>query len=329
MQALGNLATINGAPLLNTSLWRKTDRGLCSTFAGSSTFTGLFCKKAFLGNNCIEKTGDLFVRATWRFFGGGGGKSTNASIEHSEAALEDVLLFYFQLDLETRVQYCLNTEQYDIAKMFRDKLNEVEAGIIKQQQAKRGSSKSEAQDKELKILTLRADIKKAIESENYDVAAKLRDEVSKLETEALTASAKALAFENVEYAFRLGQQVQHKVFGYRAVICGMDSVCCESKLWMEKANIDKLSRGPNQPFYQVLVDVYADPNLLVAYVAEENLLAREEQDKGRFDHPYTPFLFYGTDTAGDFIPIRQLREKFDRPRYEPPYEQGDDGTGDA
>lgn len=104
MQALCNLATINGAPLLNTSLWKKTDRGLCSTFAGNSTFTGLFCKKAFLGNNCIEKSGDLFVRATWRFFGGGGGKSTNASIEHSEAALEDVLLFYFQLDLETRVQ---------------------------------------------------------------------------------------------------------------------------------------------------------------------------------------------------------------------------------
>lgn len=104
MQALCNLAGVNGAPLLKTSFWRKIDPGLCSTFAGSSTFSGLFCKKAFLGKNSTVERGDLFVGATWRLFGGGGGKSTNASIEHSEAALEDILLFYFQLDLETRVQ---------------------------------------------------------------------------------------------------------------------------------------------------------------------------------------------------------------------------------
>lgn len=41
------------------------------------------------------------------------------------------------------------------------------------------------------------------------------------------------------------------VEGYRGVICGMDPVCCESKTWMETANVDKLSKGPNQPFYQV------------------------------------------------------------------------------
>ncbi len=39
--------------------------------------------------------------------------------------------------------------------------------------------------------------------------------------------------------------------GYRAVICGMDHVCCESKSWMETANVENLSKGPNQPFYQV------------------------------------------------------------------------------
>lgn len=35
------------------------------------------------------------------------------------------------------------------------------------------------------------------------------------------------------------------------MICGMDPVCCESKSWMETANVEKLSKGPNQPFYQV------------------------------------------------------------------------------
>lgn len=41
------------------------------------------------------------------------------------------------------------------------------------------------------------------------------------------------------------------ISGYRAVVCGMDPVCCESSSWMETARVDKLSQGPNQPFYQV------------------------------------------------------------------------------
>lgn len=58
-----------------------------------------------------------------------------------------------------------------------------------------------------------ADLQKAIESENYALAAQLRDEISKLETESLAASAKVLAYESAEYSFRLGQKVRHKIFG--------------------------------------------------------------------------------------------------------------------
>ena len=44
----------------------------------------------------------------------------------------------------------------------------------------------------------------------------------------------------------------HVVFsGYQAVVCGMDPVCCESSSWMETAQVEKLPRGSNQPFYQV------------------------------------------------------------------------------
>jgi hypothetical protein len=40
-----------------------------------------------------------------------------------------------------------------------------------------------------------------------------------------------------------------------------------------------------------------------------------------FDHPYVSFLFYGMDAAGDFIPIKQLREKYNKPRHELPWEE--------
>lgn len=52
--------------------------------------------------------------------------------------------------------------------------------------------------------------------------------------------------------------------------------------------------------------------------------------QGRFDHPYIEFLFYGEDTAGDFIPIKQLREKYDQPRYEASGDgDEDDDDGDT
>ncbi|MCL7027961.1 hypothetical protein MKW94_014990 [Papaver nudicaule] len=252
-------------------------------------------------------------------------QKVGAMSEKSETANEDILIFFFQLDLATRAQCALNMEQYEVAQQFRNKLAEVESEVIKKREAKRGStSKGEAQDKAISILRLRSNQQKAIENENYALAAEIRDQISKLEMESLAASAKALALENVQYAFRLGQKVRHKLFGYRAIICGMDPVCCESSSWMETANVDKLVQGSNQPFYQVLVDVHADPNLLVAYVPEENLLAPDKPDMGRFDHPYISFLFFGVDTAGDFIPIKQLREKYNRPRHEVPIDTDDE-----
>lgn len=263
------------------------------------------------------------VEAGWPFQRGQ--QEFDANSERSEAANEDILVFFFQLDLATQVQRALNLEQYDIAQQLRNKFAEVEAEVIRQQEAKRGlSSKGEAQDKAISIVRLRGELQNAIEKENYALAARLRDEISNLEAESLAVSAKALAFESAQYAFRLGQKVTHKIFGYRAVICGMDPVCCESSSWMENAQVEKLSRGSNQPFYQVLVDVYADPNLLVTYVAEDHLIAPDKADLRRFDHPYVSFLFYGMDGAGDFIPIKQLREKYNKPRHEIPYDPQDD-----
>ncbi|XP_031101403.1 clp protease adapter protein ClpF, chloroplastic [Ipomoea triloba] len=280
---------------------------------------------SFVRNIDIARGRNLRVEAGWLFKGG---NQDSASIERSESANEDILMFFFQLDLATRVQYALNLEQYDIAKQLRDKLTEVESEVLKQQESKLGSaSKSEVQDMAISILCLRADLQSAVESENYSLAADIRDQISKIEAESLAASVRAQAYENAQYAFRLGQRVKHKVFGYRGVICGMDPVCCESTSWMENAKIEKLSRGPDQPFYQVLVDVRADPNLLVTYVPEENLEAPSEEDTKRFDHPYTSFLFYGMDGAGDFIPIKQLREKYNKPRHELPYDPEDEKSG--
>ncbi|KAL3819511.1 hypothetical protein ACJIZ3_005416 [Penstemon smallii] len=289
----------------------------CPFGGRSAYFTGL----------PFNRSKSLRAQAGWLFKGNDKGSELDASCEHSESVNEDILMFFFELDLATRVQYALNVEQYEIAQQLRNKLTEVESEVIKLQEIRRGSaSKSEAQDMAIRILRLRADLQNAIESENYNLAAELRDKISKLEAKSLAASVKAQAYENSHYAYRLGQKLKHKIFGYQAVICGMDPVCCESKSWMDGANVEKLTRGPDQPFYQVLVNVQEDPNLLVAYVPEENLVVPDKQDtKDKFDHPYASFLFYGMDSAGDFIPIKQLRDKYNQPRHELPYNQDEDG----
>ncbi|CAN8266645.1 unnamed protein product [Cochlearia groenlandica] len=282
-------------------------------------------KSSSFRSHCNSLRHRNLLRVEARFPFQRGDQGLDPSSELSESANEDILIFFFKLDLATRVQCALNMEQYDVAQQLREKLTEVEEEAIRLQEAKRGSSsKSEAQDKGISIIRLRADLQNAIDSEDYGLAAMLRDKISKLEAESLSVSAKALAFENAEYAFRLGQKLKHKSFGYRAIVCGMDPVCCESSSWMESAEVEKLPRGSNQPFYQVLVDVRTHPDLLVAYVAEDNLLAPEKPDKGRFDHPYTSFLFYGADAAGDFIPIQQLREKYNKPRHEVPFDSQDE-----
>lgn len=274
----------------------------------------------------------LRTQAGWLFSNNDASKSKGlgASSERSERSNRNILVFFLELDLATRVQYALNLEQYDIAQELRNKLTEVEEESIRERESNMGStSKSEVQDQGIRVLRMRAELQDAVEKENYAQAAEIRDAINKLEAETLAASAKAMAYDNVQYKFRLGQKVIHKTFGYRGVICGLDPICCESRSWMETANVDKLSRGPNQPFYEVLLDMREDPELAPAYVAEENLVSPEKPDLENFDHPYTSFLFYGVDTAGDFIPVKQLREKYNQPRYEVPFGPDDEDKSDG
>eukprot|EP00850_Spirogloea_muscicola_P008479 SM000045S16224 [mRNA] locus=s45:295652:298329:- [translate_table: standard] len=252
-----------------------------------------------------------------------------AVTERSQSVNEELLLFFFQLDLTTRLQRALNKDEYEAAQQLREKIADVEQEVQRQRELKMGSgsAKAEVQDKALAILGIRSELQKAIEQEQYAEAALLRDRLSQLEAETLAASAQALAFTTVEYRFRLGQVILHKEHKYRGVICGMESMCCESDTWAESAEVDRLPRGRCQPFYQVLVDRRDSPGFVVAYVPEERIVVPGEKDKERspFDHPYTYLLFLGVDSAGDFIPSKQLREKYGAPRHELPYD-GEDNS---
>eukprot|EP01018_Ginkgo_biloba_P037405 Gb_13503 [translate_table: standard] len=87
----------------------------------------------------------------------GNDNGITAISERSDSSNEDILLFFFQLDLTTRIQCALNSDQYEIAQQLRSKLAEVEQEVARQREVKMGSasSKDEAQDKAITILRLR------------------------------------------------------------------------------------------------------------------------------------------------------------------------------
>ncbi|XP_039003774.1 clp protease adapter protein ClpF, chloroplastic-like [Hibiscus syriacus] len=60
----------------------------------------------FKGNPKLLKNRGFGVKAVWPFKGGD--QELGASSERSEAANEDILIFFFQLDLATQVQRALN-----------------------------------------------------------------------------------------------------------------------------------------------------------------------------------------------------------------------------
>ncbi|CAI5471940.1 unnamed protein product [Closterium sp. Yama58-4] len=248
-----------------------------------------------------------------------GNAGLDPSVEHSTMVNEELLLFFYQLDLNTRLQKALNLDQYEPAQLLREKIAELDREIARQREAKMGtSSKEAAQDKGLALLRLKAALQRAVEQELYEEAAEIK------ENEPTRASAAALAMGNVTYKLRLGQKVTHKEFGYRGIVAGMDPMCCETEEWMSGAKISRLSRGPNQPFYQILLDLGNGARFPVAYVAEDLLDVPEEADKEQMIHPYLYLLFYGADSRGDFIPCKPLRDKYNAPRHEVPLEDDTD-----
>lgn len=59
---------------------------------------------SFAGPCKISRRSGLRVQAGWLFKGNDKGSELDASCEHSERANEDILMFFFELDLATRVQ---------------------------------------------------------------------------------------------------------------------------------------------------------------------------------------------------------------------------------
>ena len=272
--------------------------------------------------------------------------TTPPRAEQSALVNREVVLFLLQLELDSRLQRALTYDRFDEVKELRDRRNKVD-GALRMMQTKKGygcgSRRAMRSDQfgalAPSALSIRAKLSKAVEEEDYAVAAELRDQLAALEEQSAEAN---MLCPVSEPEFALGQMIVHSTKGYRGVICGWDFCCCEDDVWKRTTNAGMLRNGTDQVFYHILVDVADWPIDLdnmgdeldapVAYVAEELLdkitLADFDSDEPivntPFQHPYSYLMFLGTDGGGNMIPCRQLRERYDVERCDDPYSEESD-----
>jgi F-box protein 21 len=72
---------------------------------------------------------------------------------------------------------------------------------------------------------------------------------------------------NAIVEYKVGQVFRHRRRGYLAVIYGWDHYCRMQEQWITMNQVDRLPRGRNQPFYNVLVEDES-----TRYVAQENVV---------------------------------------------------------
>lgn len=268
-------------------------------------------------------------------------------IERSEWVNTQLVLLVFQMECDAGTQRALNMEDYQTAQDFRDKrslVDEAAERMRKQQAVETTGSMDSVADVATEGLRLRTEMQRAVEEERYADAAKYRDLLAEIEKQSQQAQAAAAQLAAAaQPVLKLGQRVLHKDLGYRGVVAGWDTSCCEEDEW--KATVRKVLRtekGFGQPYYHVLVDVrdfdFNPDQPPITYVAEEYLTCPDVDEEISTHpafgndmprHPFLYQLFLGPDAQGDLVPCRYLREKFSVERRDVYPKEKTEGDGEG
>lgn len=104
---------------------------------------------------------------------------------------------------------------------------------------------------------------------------------SQMDVEPITIE-EALPRVNGTAKYPIGNQVKHRIFGFRGVIFDVDPVFANSDEWYDSIPADVRPRK-DQPFYHLFAEA-PDQAPYVAYVSEQNLVVDDELDEP-ISHP--------------------------------------------
>ena len=296
--------------------------------------------------------------------------------EHSERAHREVVLFLAQRELESAFQRLVNMEMYEEARQVasqQEKLqeivneessNESSSGTDGQPEnkglggllglrrqsvaAENGGEASERLDDGevvVKLLSLRTELQRAIDSEDYERASLVRDEILAVERDMENQRKQESAVVRKEPKYALGQCVVHWRDGWTGVVCGLqqDTKTRKVKNVDERTSeeVDTLVYSYHVlPSSQYWAGKRGIEGACVALVEEDDLNAPQPpatwrsvhgSDKENFlvSHPYMYLLFLGQDGEGNYVPSKKLRDKFGQQRRDVYWNGGRGGDGDG
>ena len=263
---------------------------------------------------------------------------------HSEATHREVVLFLAQRELESAFQRLVNMEMYEEARQVasqQEKLQEIVdeedlssgseesgGGLFSSKKAKAPKSEPKQSDGDVvaKLLQLRTDLQRAIDSEDYKRASVVRDQILAIEAEMDKQRASRPLVKR-EPKYSLGQCVVHWQDGWTGVVCGMQQD--EQDLKRKTPEGSQVSKEVVYK-YHVLPDVRYWPKKrnmgpCVSLVEEGDLNAPQPPATWRsvhgsdpenflISHPYMYLMFYGQDGEGNYVPSKKLRDKFNKQR---------------
>lgn len=104
----------------------------------------------------------------------------------------------------------------------------------------------------------------------------------------ITTTEVTLPRVNSTAKYPIGNQVKHRIFGFRGVIFDVDPVFANSEEWYESIP-ENVRPKRDQPFYHLFAEA-PDKAPYVAYVSEQNLVDDDEQDEP-ISHPEIEDIF--------------------------------------
>ncbi|KAG7675250.1 hypothetical protein Ndes2526B_g08118 [Nannochloris sp. 'desiccata'] len=162
----------------------------------------------------------------------------------------------------------------------------------------------------LRLQDTKLQLESAVLAEEFDTAARLRDQLQNLELTHRSIAIAQTRQENV--LFTVGTCMRHRVYGYRGVIVGYDLQCLAPTSWKEQMRVSLLAHGAKQPFYHVLVDVRDRPGGQTTYIAQENVVPSRVPHT--VEHPlverYLQILRTEHGKSWQYLPRAELRELY-------------------